>query len=68
MNEQQRATINQKLDRLRLKQRRKTNWGKGFVIPKKKTDIEFVEAARFKRIAVAKSKVKTSYRMETTEL
>jgi hypothetical protein len=68
MNEAQRATINQKLDRLRLKPRRKTNWGKGFVIPKKKTDIEFVEATRFKRIAVSQSKVKTSYRMELTEL
>ena len=51
MNEQQRATINQKLDRLRLKPRRKTNWGKGFTIPAKKTDIDFVESERFRRIS-----------------
>jgi hypothetical protein len=57
MNEQQRATINKKMDRLRLKPRRKTNWSKGFVIPKKKTDIECVEAARFERVAIAKSRV-----------
>ena len=57
MNEQQRATINKKIDALRLKLRRKTNWGKGFVIPKKKTDIECVEAARCERVAIAKARL-----------
>jgi hypothetical protein len=52
MNEQQRATINKKIDALRLKLRRKTNWGKGFVIPTKKTDIEIIESERFRRISV----------------
>jgi hypothetical protein len=51
MNEQQRATVNKKMDRLRLKPRRKTNWGKGFMIPAKKTDIEIIESERFRRIS-----------------
>jgi hypothetical protein len=51
MNEQQRATINKKMDRLRLKPRVKTNWGKGFTIPAKKTDIEIIESERFRRIS-----------------
>jgi hypothetical protein len=51
MNEAQRAIINKKMDELRLKPRCKTNWGKGFVIPKKKTDIEIIEGERFRRIS-----------------
>jgi hypothetical protein len=58
MNEAQRAIINKKMDALRLKPRRKTNWGKGFVIPKKKTDIELVESTRFERAAMAKQRLK----------
>jgi hypothetical protein len=57
MNEQQRATINKKMDRLRLTPRRKTNWGKGFTIPAKKTDIECVESFRFEQIAIAKERL-----------
>ncbi len=57
MNEKQRVEINKKMDRLRLTPRRKTAWGKGFVIPKKKTDIEMVEALRFERMAVTKEKL-----------
>ncbi len=60
MNEIERAIINKKMDALRLKPRRKTNWGKGFVIPKKKTDIELVESARFERMVIAKERLEKS--------
>jgi hypothetical protein len=60
MNEEQRAIINKKMDALRLKPRRKTNWGRGFVIPKKKTDIELVESVRFERVAIAKERLEKS--------
>ena len=39
MNEKQRVAINKKLDKMRLTPRRKTNWGKGFIVSKRKTDI-----------------------------
>jgi hypothetical protein len=51
MNEGQRAIINKKMDTLRLKPRSKTNWGKGFVISKRKTDIEIIESERAIRIS-----------------
>ncbi len=47
----------QKMDRLRLKPRVKTNWGKGFTIPAKKTDFECVESFRFEQIAIAKERL-----------
>lgn len=58
MNEKQRTAINRKMDRLLLTLRRKTSWGKGFVIPPKNTDIQCVESFRFERVVMAKDRLK----------
>lgn len=57
MREKQRIEINQKLDALLLKPRRKAACSKAFVIPPRKSDIEMVESERFKRIATIKGRL-----------
>jgi hypothetical protein len=46
MNEKQREMINRKMDAMLLKPRRKTNWGKGFKITPRLSDIDIVRSER----------------------
>jgi hypothetical protein len=50
MNEKQREMINRKMDANLLKPRRKTTWGKGFVIPPRASDIDIVRQERLQVI------------------
>lgn len=50
MNEKQRELINRKMDAKLLKPRRKTNWGKGFTITPRASDIDIVRLERLKTI------------------
>ena len=51
MNEKQREMINRKMDAMLLKPRRKTNWGKGFHIEPRASDIDIVRSERLNTIS-----------------